>query len=66
MTLVSLLGLGAGPALIGAVSTYVMGGPEQLGYAILIVVAGSQLAVIVLLTLALAPFRKALAEVKVA
>lgn len=62
VTLVSLLGLGVGPALIGAVSSYLFDGAGELGLAILSVVLIAQLLVIALLGLSLAPFRTALRE----
>jgi len=63
VSVTSLMGLGIGPSVIGALTEYVLGGKDQIGNSLLIFAVTCQLGVIALLAWGLAPARKAMAEV---
>jgi MFS family permease len=59
----SLMGLGLGPSVVGALTEYVLGGKQHIGTSLLIYAVTVQLAIMVFLALGLAPARRAMAEV---
>jgi MFS family permease len=58
----SLMGLGVGPAVIGAVTEYVLGVKDHIGASLVIFTVVGQLLVAALLAWGLAPARRAIAE----